>query len=773
MRALQISLLSAIMSLCVAHGREDARHLPAPGDLPVADERRHINSIAKDAEGSIWAAFRGPEARLAIMDKDKWQLVEPDAFPPGLRNLGMESLPDGALACLWQEQSPPRQLVVTRHDKKKIEAMTRLPPFSEPLKAPRIVPLAGGGLLVLESGPRVIRVGKIAQDTEVFVLPEDAYLQQKSENASPSSYMPLHAVEDHHGTLWLWSACMRPDTYLRRLRGLARWKNKNLSFAELPGCSPEAPLSYVAPWRDGKLAVAVAGVKFLSLDPETGAHVEIQSGDELKFVEKVFAADGGWHLITTPRPSEVRYDVSPHFGNLIRSETERFYDPAKRTTSLLRLEGDKLEPLAWKIESEPVFGWPARPVLATREGIWLAAKNGVTFVPKSSDASSRTLGPTGVTQMLEADDKHLLALDEMGRSWLMDLLPAPASATPAPSPRVSLFTPASLLLEDSRGRLWAHNSKSVFVREKDWKELPDAVPKSALEHDMAVFVADEHDQGWIFDLDDGSAPAAVCDFQRARWHSFPSLEKALQIRMRPRSTIHVPHYRMHTVASSLTKPMKIAFLTMKAVLHYYDGHHWRRWPAASIGGEKCIVNGPPSFDEQGNLRIPLSNSLWTLTHAGNWNSRQAGEAMPSFSSSSETRPPHDCPVKNVVSAAYDRFGVCWLSDQNRRLWKFAHGRLVPVLQEGEADPLAGAGAEICEVRTGLDGAAFLRIASDFQSPRHLQVLPVSPAPQTSAQIIESTADMARLRFGDAAMHVWRVDGGEWSAATEAREHTIT
>lgn len=193
---------------------------------------------------------------------------------------------------------------------------------------------------------------------------------------------------------------------------------------------------------------------------------------------------------------------------------------------------------------------------------------------------------------------------------------------------------------------------------------------------------------------------------------------------------------------------------------------------SDIAGHDARVTGAPFFDAGGRFTISINRRDWRLLPDGKWQVGDTTADSERVYHSEEAQPPPDCPVERVSSTAYDRFGVCWLSDAQRRLWKCVHGRAVPVLQPGEPNPLPD-GAHLYEVRSDLVGNAFLRLQFGWHGERYLAVRARLPQPESAVKLLEVIADTARIAFGKATWHAWRVDVGAWSQATDRQDHLLT
>jgi hypothetical protein len=742
-----------------------------------ADSEEAIAAIASDGQNRAWAIFRRQGARLAVFEKDRWTPVKLPDFPPTLQALRLIRLKDGAIYCLWRDMATEKDHVLSRHTPDQHRLVVQVP---VKLTEPRLLPLEDGGLLVTESGHNMLRVGKDGANPKILILPEDAFLPPKKndDGSIPTDYLPVHAVQDKRGTIWLWSYAMKPMEWKWRLQGLSRFTDEDFASQILPGTKPDQPISVVTPWLGNRLAVALAGVGLFDIDVAQHS-MRIFDGvdDELKYIERIFSAHDDWHLITTPRPSDLEVSMSTTFNSQLVLQTDRFYNPQKRSSALFRLHGTEMLPLTWKLDEEPAFGWPERPVIETKNGFWTCAKGGgLVWVPTAADLPLQTLDwrngltlrePNGFAQ---SGRTEFIVLDRAtGKTCLMPL--EPAVEPKATSLRVEVLMTESLLLEDGKGRIWGRMADRSMQRWENGRWTTVEVPAEVKGMGGHVFVADEHGQGWLIPIGEGSA--AVCDFATGEWFTFATIETALVARMKPASRLRLRDFPSLVPISAAGDPLRIGFLRQSGTLHYFDGKEWQNWKLADIAGPDARITSVPAFDSDGRFALAIGASNWRLMPGGKWESagHKADEAERVYHSE-EVRPPPDCPVKNIISTAYDRHGVCWLSDAQRRLWKSLPGCAVPVLQANEPNPLPQ-GAIIYEAHTDNTGNAFLRLQSGWDGGKYLAVRSRLPLPVTAATPQEVVADTARVEFGESAWHRWRIDAGEWAHATEEREHTFT
>ena len=456
--------------------------------------------------------------------------------------------------------------------------------------------------------------------------------------------------------------------------------------------------------------------------------------------------------------------------------TERFYDPKKRSSALFRLRGSQLTTLTWKLDVEPAFGWPDRPVLETKAGFWTCMKGGgLVFVPATDKSTLVTydwhdgLNVKEPVAMAQAGDDHFIVLDRgSGATCLVPLQLAKVEV--AKSMRVEVLKTESLLLEDARGRIWGRMADGALQRWESGRWNKIDTPEKVTRMSGHTFIADEHAQGWLIPMAAGTA--AVCDFATDEWFIFESIEQALVARMRPASRLLLRDFPSLAPVSSAGQPLKIGFLRESGTLHHFDGREWKIWKIADIAGPDARVTGAPFFDPAGRFTLAIDQHDWQLPAEGKWQRTESAAESERVYHSEEAQPPPDCPVKNVSSTAYDRWGVCWLSDAQRRLWKCVHGQAVPVLQADEPNPLPE-GAHLYEVRSDLAGNAFLRLQFGWHGERYLAVRSRLPQPESSVTLQEVRADTARVTFGKAAWHVSRIDDGAWSQASDQSERLLT
>ena len=430
-----------------------------------------------------------------------------------------------------------------------------------------MLPLADGGLLITEAGRQVMRISPDGGHVNIAQLPEDVFIRPKKndDGSVNNSYRDVYAVQDQQGGIWLWSYGLQSYGYDWRLRGLLKLNGEKIEWKKIGDEDGAAPISAVAPWQKDKLAVAVAGVGLFELDLNRPniERFEDASG-ELKYIEKIFHANEAWHFITTPRPTELDVNASKTFSGQLQISTRRFYDPEKRTTAILRLEGSKITPLAWKVDVEPVFGWVDRPVIETSDGFWTCTRGaGLLFIAKSNGGPVlRNLDWRSGLRLHEPDlmaqagGSQLVVLEKSVRK--ATVVPLQASSAQIRPLRVDVLNTKSLLLEDAQGRVWGRMDDGSMQRWENgqWQKLK--VPEKVESMRANLFVADDAQQGWLMPLNQGTA--AVCDFTTGRWQVFDTLEQALLTRLKAGSRLHLRDHPSLAPVSAPGKIRRIGFL---------------------------------------------------------------------------------------------------------------------------------------------------------------------------------------------------------------------
>ncbi|MBK8039003.1 MAG: hypothetical protein IPK22_18010 [Verrucomicrobiaceae bacterium] len=783
---MQINLPALLLLACLVSSATAEMASPKPGDpeavFTTQDVRKGIADIVSDGEGRIWAYLTRWGAELQVLEKGRWRSVRPQGFakPDRVEPKALTRLKDGSIACLWQDRSAKKLFHVTWHAAKE-----DVPPvtLAVDLSRPILLPLEDGGLLITHEGREVLRLRKGRADSQTTLLPESLWVppEARSDGSSSSGHAKVHAVE-HAGALWLWNPALREPVHLWRLRGLVKMTGTALNQVDLKMPDKYRAISVVTP-RDGKLTIAVAGLLVMDYVEGLAKQTGFSGHEDLNYIEQFFKAGGTWNMVGTPKPDLVEFTPSTGINSQVMVNTKRYFDPEERGTVLVAMSTAEQNNLKMhrrtpKLDTEPLFGWWDRPVLETEEGFWCGSQDGALFFPSDSKKKPLVMGARQVVGLQKADAKNMLVLFQNGEAVLKPLKPEKEETEGKPAiARIERMKTGSYLVDDGAGSVMGRSPNGLFCRwDQEGNRQPLEVPESVLAMRTHMLAADGTGQAWLWPKQDG--PAAVLDLPSGQWEVFPDPKKALEARLRAGSKLLLHDWPGYAPFAAVSRPKQIAFMRMDGTLHFFDGGQWQSWQPPQIGGEGARATGAPFFDSSGLLTIPLEFTDHQLIDGKRW--QEAGVSDIENNTINNTRsptPPEGCPVEphRVTCTAYDRHGVCWMRDYDMRLWKCFHGAAAIFMEHGSKDdPLHGDSCKIYEAHVTDSGHAFLRIALSADDEQdYLHVRPRHPVPVSEAKLDQVSGDTAKLRLGKAEWHVWRVDGGKWSAATKEREAVVT
>lgn len=753
-----------------------AAQASSPGREP---SQRSIIDISAEADGTSWGVINSAESKAVTLRDGRWQEASIDALPLGFTPLMLRPLADGSVAGLWYDYRNPEEHCLTRHHNGRGRIWAK---FRARLRQPFMLALADGGVLITEAGRKVIRLAKDHPAPVIHELPKDAFIEPKrnDDGTLSDSFSPICSVQDARGTVWLWSPSMRETPWLWRLSGYGTLDDDDtLHLRTIPPMKKNLamPVSLIAPWKDGRVVIALAGAGLFDYDAETDRLIAFQATDNaLNYVERVFFAAGAWHIIATPQPTDTEVSVSKTFSSQIELKTTRHYDPARRTTVIFRLEDKAINPLTWKLDVEPVFGWVDRPFVETTSGLWIcSAGGGLMFFPSGKKQTAvRHDWRTGLPlknpkALVKGTGDQIIALDPATRQSC--IVPPIAVPKTTNAPRVSLANTQSLLVEDAAGGIWGRLDDGEFHVWKNERWAKVEVPADVKRMSGNVFLPDSAGQAWLIPLE-GNGASAVCELRSGIWQVFTTLTAALEQSMKPGARLHLRDFPSLVPVASAAAPRQIGFLQKDGSINVFFGR-WREWNLHDFAGEDARVTGVPEFDAKGRFTLPIQDQWWMLGDNGVWTkaARSADQYGRTYRSENNEAP-RGWTRGAVRSVATDRHGVAWVMDDRNKLWKAVPGCSVPVLQTGELNPIAGGGA-IYEVMSDLHGNAFVRLEFGWSGGSHLAVRARLPLARSEATVARIAGDSVLVTLGakdrGSAWHRWRLDGGEWSDASASRE----
>ncbi len=760
----------------VAIGIGPATEKAAPS-VPEPDWR--VADMAQDGDGTLWAvaspvdlgsgAYPSADAirSLAIFDNEagQWQ-PHPCAVAGDARALKLATISDGRVVSLWQSG---QQSVLTLHSAGGDELWAKMDTV---FQEPRLLPLAEGGLIITERGPKVVRLQGVDVPPEIVTLNDDLFLPPEKMDESSRSHAQTYAVEAGDGSVRLWSYALEPLPHIWRIAGMVRWAEgqEPRPVSHLP-MEKDKPISAVLPDGDKHLLVAEAGKGLWRIpiaEDESAKEIKAPEG-VLDHIEQMNRLQGALHIITCPRPTKISIQMSKTVNNHLEMRQERFFDPTKRTGKLLRLSENKLEVIAEGLDGEPGFGRSPRSLCVSPLGLVIGSVGGAPlWLPASiNDVPARVvlLDDSRGFRLREAaqvfalkDGRHVIRAHDL--TWTtLQLNEAEKPKTEVS--RFSIIQTRGRMIEDQRHHLWAWRAEPAdFARwdGKSWKPQPEAPVPIAECQDAAT---DANDQLWLLHSQNG--PSAVLDLKTARWTTYDSAESAIGARLQLGDCITRTPYLVFSVISHTNGVT--GFLSWSGTLHVRRDGKWSRTRLSELAGPDGTATGAPFFDAKGNFCMPVARRHFTFSPNGKW------VELPNADTSQDRthdiwryHPPADCPVPNANSAVMDRHGVQWITRPDGSLWKVLGGLAVQVGGKDTSPPLTP-GSWLYHAHVDEHGTAHLRIEVYSEFLNYLVVRPLKATKSAGEVEIVSTEHPPLLRFAsedDTLWHRWRVAGRDWS-----------
>jgi len=748
-----------------------------------------LSSLVSDGNQQVWAFANERGCRLYRLDQKKWRTIELDNFPIDLKPIALERNAEGNLIGLWESEGRNNEYFFSQHDGDRHSILAH---FSTQLSRPVLLPLRNGRVAVTESGPKVIFFDPDRNNGEAIIntIAEDQFVApKKSRDGTVSTgYLPIRAIEDHQGILWLWSHSMKEADHLWRLKFPLMLTGDGsepatLSPLKLPETVPEgSPISPAVDMGDKAPAFGVPNIGFFTerFDPANSGLPE----NVFIYVEKIFPALGSWYFISTPRPTKLEVGNSS-IQNTIAVEYRTFYEPGEESSTLLRLRDGEFTTVTRMLDREPRFGWLDRPVVEMADGFWTCIyPNALAYVSSNGSTAGESVKyldqQAGLplrfpSEIEKLNEKEIVVLDRSaGTTCLVSLENAFSQSNE--KLRLSVIKTRTSLIDDASGLIHGvlSNGKFSIWRDSAWHEceVPDEEP---FHRKDTHFMHTNRSHGWLYPYRNG--PTAVCEFASGKWTTFESLEAALVAFMPTNSRLEGGDYPSMMPFSSAEAPPKISFIDFDGILKLFKNKRWYEWPLTDISGGDRKVTGTPFFRDDGTLVVPLGHRFWVLEDNDTWvQEKKQGDHPPeaTYRGRDHLKLPADCPVSNVASAIYDRHGICWLRDTEGGLWKSLPGCTVPLLDERDFnDRLLLKSQRFYYISTDPLGNAFIRTEfSQAGSGAHLLFKTRYPLPDNRPGIIRIKNHALTLDLGKAPWKRWRINNGEWSRVTDANETTI-
>jgi hypothetical protein len=439
-----------------------------------------------------------------------------------------------------------------------------------------------------------------------------------------------------------------------------------------------------------------------------------------------------------------------------------------------------------------------RPGLRTQKGLWIGTSgNGVVFVSKGSDTPEQFNWergfPIATTEVIaKLPNGKLLFAGPDCTDFIVaedELLSTPARS----GDRFVLQEWEGSLIQDNGGNVWRRQNRPEynFTRweGEDWRSFKTPAGKDLA--DGSVFAFDTTNRLWsckqyVEEIDYafktvGAAPPVtiftppdIGVTSNGKFKEYPSFDDALLSEW-PVAWEGRLAEDLLTFSTMVAGPGKTFAFCNEDFLVYFDGDEWHNWTWKELMGEENPQGPRCCFDSHGTLYAtrPARQSggaweeaqVWRLLANGSW--QNMGEQGEACSPSSYRRYWH----RSGREPVRDFLGTTWV--QRETLYREGMGLSLPVLPEAAPSPL-NAGQSLRQVFLTRDGGYFFEVQIPGKGGAQHFFLPPDPAPPETETVVGATEDgHVTLNFETPwegpLWHTWRIDGGEWAAATQEKQ----
>lgn len=705
----------------------------------------YFEDAVQDGKGDLWAYSRAEYNRIYRFDGTQWsELGGPFDSGDNAMPAKVVKMADGTVACIWRLGN--HRVGISLQTGNDVSLLGTCP-GEIPSSGLTVTPLADSKnrLWITEQFPAIyLADGKGGVKMVHEIKPEEL----DSPNKTREGYNKIHAVEDGHGRVWIWSDPNASNW--ANLRGILIFTDETPELHEsFPGLKPGARILTFARADDRHMWMTVAddGIYRVDIDSFALERLPDPAPKALCCVHELFV-NGGDVYAVEDKPAFLRELwrlrngewklIIPQFdqGN---SWLPRSWLPIKEGL----LVQSSLKNL-WFIptDGEPAsFSWRTgfsfgnvHSLARFADGSFFAIGNNSHFLHGPLSLPPKEQDNPRITQ-LEGEQGWTLAA---GRPWMLFKNPVPS-------------------LSEWDGEKWiAH-------------PLPSDIGKS-----NPGILADEEGRLWVL-WGAEKQRIQILTIKTNQWQIFPELQDAyIGLRKKP------PHFAENDVFTFdpqySADGKRIAYREGVTELHYYDGKAWQKLKRPQITDKKDSDGaiGPPWFDANGKLCINIRNKTsWQQDNTGKWTSIPFQSHWPTdIWSEGQNRPgrpipPDGCVTNHPDSIIMDNLGTCWLSWQGD-LYKAIPGRCVKVFGPDELNPFRS----IHDLRKAFvdpRGNAFLLTASSRMGV--FIIKPNSPQPQVTITLgaIDRDSVKAELHTNSTSpVHFrWQLDAAPWQATDDA------
>ena len=723
----------------------------------AAIDLERVVDAAQDGTGHVWAVAHGELYRT--LDGVAWASVGIATPLTRARPERLGAGRDGAILCLWYDDSGGERHAVTEHNGAQSRVLAT---FTGRLRAANIFGDSSGNVWISDEGDKIYRVPPGGDTASLIAIRTEQFRIWDSGPYS-SSHNPVFALEDARKRVWFWSNTLAGGTNSPSLRGVLIFDGEKLEHHETLAGLPDEILSVIENKDADHLWVAVEknGLYELNVSTLRAERVPHPEPEALRYVQKIFRVDDDWFFVTGQMWERLSGGGA-----------------GERSSVLWRLRGGRWTKLLRGIDEQVEYRQsPHRPFLKTQRGLLLGSFGGGAWLIPDDDAKPvridwRSGFPLADTNRLfPLSEGRFLGVGTLEGTYAGELAPLLASQ---PEGKVQTLKTHRSLLQDRRGRIWGVLAPPAEAL-NEWdgqKWIAHPVPTEVPPEQLDELNLDSRQRIW-FITHHIDKPAAIFDPALGTWETFASYGDALQAQLSATTPFRFEQFAFQVATFSTDG--RICFRGPRWEVNYFDGKSWRSWRRQDIKrDDNFSLDGPPFFNRAGNLSVNISDETWEFTQERGWrlkgfepgfgdNAVRKEMTAVSLPAGSVTPPPDE-----IVRDNQDGY---WLTS-GRQLYKARSGITVPVFPSDERQPFID-GRSLREALMDTRGNAFLRTAKE-NGEEYVIVFADEPLPETSIDLADAAADAVTLKFSmkngqGKPRFIWRIDGEDWSRPTRDSE----
>lgn len=696
----------------------------------------YFEDAAQDSQGVIWAYSRAEYNQTYSFDGSQWA-VRPAPFDPPQSAMPAKvvKMTDGAVACVWR--SGDHQLAVTRHLGQETRLLgTCAGEISS--SGMTVTPCADSQNRIWITGdfPKIYRADGKGGVTLVHEIKPEEF---RNPGNTREGYNKIHAVEDGHGRIWVWSD-PEADNWAS-LKGVFIFTGDKFEVRDSFSVLKTDHILTIAKADDRHMWVTVAGdgIYQVDIDSWTVQRELAPSSKDLCCVHELFVNGTDVYALEELPQSQDSFwrkrdgkwtKLVPHFDIHSNSWLPRSWLPIKEGVLIGSFGSGP-----WYIptEGEPAqFSWrtgfPLLDVHALArfpDGTFfgIGSDDQIMFqklsLPPQSKENSRVVS-------IEAEQGWVFAAS--GHIWMIPRMPP-------------------LVLKEWDGLRWSSH------------EFPPGTKYAS--------GLDEDDQGRLWTY---SKTIDIFDPKSGQWQTFPDLNAAFLAFKK-----HPPQFRRDQwfiTPQYSADHKRIAYRRGVIEINYYDGAKWMKWERTQIIGRNDGDNavGPPWFDQKGKLHVNVRNKTsWQKDDAGKWSAIPWVSHFPDdiWSENSDRMnnhpaPPDGCVTSRPESIVIDNLGIYWLTWKGA-LYKAIPGLCIKVFGDDEVNPFR-TNRMLRDAFVDSQGNTFLLTAASEME--RMMILPKAPAPNTRIVMEQKSADSFEAHLDanttEPVTFRWQLDNGDWN-----------